>query len=137
MVCSDCHDPHGQYLDNLKEETVNMVCYKCHAEKQGPFAFEHAPVTERCTICHEPHGTVTKNLLKKPVTFLCLQCHPGHANNTHGNPTANATSGSGANAVTITAAASQAAYYTNCTTCHSQIHGSDRASVAGAKTFTR
>ncbi len=47
MVCSDCHDPHGQYLDNLSEETVNMVCYRCHAEKQGPFAFEHPPVTER------------------------------------------------------------------------------------------
>ena len=71
MVRSDCHDPHGQYLDNLREETVNMVCYRCHAEKQGPFAFEHPPVTQRLTICHEPHGTVANNLLQKPVTFLC------------------------------------------------------------------
>ena len=63
MVCSDCHDPHGQALGDLKEETINLVCYKCHAEKQGPFAYEHPPVTENCTICHEPHGTVNDNLL--------------------------------------------------------------------------
>ena len=36
MTCSDCHDPHGQTEDNLKEPTINMVCYKCHADKQGP-----------------------------------------------------------------------------------------------------
>ena len=123
MVCSDCHDPHGQYLDNLREETVNMVCYRCHAEKQGPFAFEHPPVTERCTICHEPHGTVAKKLLRKPVTFLCLQCHTGHAASSHANITAG-TAG-------IPASAYQKALYTNCTHCHSQVHGSDRASVTG------
>ena len=54
------------------------VCYKCHAEKQGPFAIEHPPVRENCTICHEPHGTVTNNLLRQPATFLCLRCHAGH-----------------------------------------------------------
>ena len=50
MVCSDCHDPHGQYgnENNLKEATINLLCYKCHAEKQGPFAFEHPPVRENC-----------------------------------------------------------------------------------------
>ena len=78
MVCSDCHDPHGQKTDNLKEATVNLVCYKCHAEKQGPFAFEHPPVRENCAICHNPHGAVANNLLKQPPTFLCLRCHAGH-----------------------------------------------------------
>ena len=48
MVCSDCHDPHGQETGNLKEATINLLCYKCHAEKQGPFAFEHPPVRENC-----------------------------------------------------------------------------------------
>ena len=129
IVCSDCHDPHGQYLDNLREETVNLVCYRCHAEKQGPFAFEHPPVTERCTICHEPHGTVAKDLLRKPVTFLCLQCHAGHGNNSH----AAITTGSGI----VTAAAFQKAFYTDCTHCHTQIHGSDQASVTGSSTFMR
>jgi DmsE family decaheme c-type cytochrome len=123
MVCSDCHDPHGQALDNLKEETVNMVCYKCHAEKQGPFAYEHPPVTERCTICHEPHGTVTNNLLRQPPNFLCLRCHSGHRNgdrNLQTNP------------------GLKKEFYTNCTACHSEIHGSDHPSAAGVGgRFTR
>ena len=74
MVCSDCHDPHGQLEGNLKAEHVNLLCWKCHAEKQGPFAYEHPPVTEDCGICHKPHGTVANNLLKQPPTFLCLRC---------------------------------------------------------------
>ena len=78
MVCSDCHDPHGQLERNLKAETVNLLCYKCHAEKQGPFAYPHPPVTENCAICHEPHGTVADNLLRQPPVFLCLRCHSGH-----------------------------------------------------------
>jgi DmsE family decaheme c-type cytochrome len=143
MVCSDCHDPHGQYLDNLREETVNLLCYKCHAEKQGPFAFEHPPVTERCTICHEPHGTVAKNLLRKPVTFLCLQCHAGHAMSSsgagtgsnhgdivNGSPTVGSTK-------VVSASGFQKAYYTDCTHCHAQVHGSDRATVTGHGFLTR
>ena len=79
MVCSDCHDPHGQLEKNLKAETINQLCYKCHAEKTGPFAYPHPPVNENCAICHEPHGTVANNLLKQPPTFLCLRCHAGTA----------------------------------------------------------
>ena len=63
---------------NLKAETINQLCYKCHAEKTGPFAYPHPPVNENCAICHEPHGTVANNLLKQPPTFLCLRCHSGH-----------------------------------------------------------
>jgi DmsE family decaheme c-type cytochrome len=129
MVCSDCHDPHGQYLRNLKEETINLLCYKCHAEKQGPFAFEHPPVTENCCICHEPHGTVAKNLLRQPVTFLCLRCHAGHAATSHANILAG--SGSSGNSNLVTAQQFQKALYTDCTHCHAQIHGTDRASVTG------
>jgi len=119
MVCSDCHDPHGQTEDNLKEPTINMVCYKCHADKQGPFAYEHPPVTENCAICHDPHGTVANNLLRQPATFLCLRCHTGHRK----GPT-------GPNHIPLmgdvgTSPISQAAFYTDCTQCHSQIHGSD------------
>ena len=67
MVCSDCHDPHGQLEKNLKAETINQLCYKCHAEKTGPFAYPHPPVNENCDICHEPHGTVANNLLRQPA----------------------------------------------------------------------
>jgi DmsE family decaheme c-type cytochrome len=114
MVCSDCHDGHGQTEDNLREPTVNLVCWKCHAEKEGPFVWEHPPVTEDCAICHNPHGTVANNLLRQPTAFLCLRCHSGHrgprgSRNIDDNP------------------ALRLAYYTDCTQCHSQIHGSDHA----------
>jgi DmsE family decaheme c-type cytochrome len=133
MVCSDCHDSHGQTEDNLNEPTVNMVCYKCHAEKQGPFAYEHPPVTENCAICHEPHGTVHNNLLRQPTTFLCLRCHTGHRT---GPPPG------GPNHDPLmhdvgTSPALQAAFYTDCTQCHSQIHGSDLPTPHLPKAFMR
>jgi DmsE family decaheme c-type cytochrome len=133
MVCSDCHDPHGQTEGNLKEPTVNMVCYKCHAEKQGPFAYEHPPVTENCSICHDPHGAVTNNLLHQPTTFLCLRCHTGHRT---GPPPGGPDHGPLMHDVG-TSPALQAAYYTDCTQCHSQIHGSDLPSPHLPKAFMR
>ena len=119
MVCSDCHDSHGQFEANLNADSVNDVCYKCHAEKQGPFVYKHPPVTEDCGYCHQPHGTVANNLLKQPPTFLCLRCHSGH----RGGPAFHVFTGLladfGSNPGT------QQAFYTDCTQCHSQIHGSD------------
>jgi DmsE family decaheme c-type cytochrome len=123
LVCTACHDPHGQAQGNLKEERVNMVCYKCHADKQGPFVYEHPPVTQDCTICHDPHGTVANNLLKQPPTFLCLRCHTGH----RVGPTFGPHTGAGLVDVG-TSPALQRAFYSSCTQCHSQIHGSDRPS---------
>ena len=133
MVCSDCHDAHGQTTGNLLEPTVNMVCYKCHAEKQGPFAYEHPPVTENCSICHEPHGTVANNLLHQPSTFLCLRCHSGHRT---GPPPA------GPNHATLlgdigTDPALQQAFFGDCTQCHSQVHGSDLPSPHRDNIFFR
>ena len=130
MTCSDCHDPHDQADRNLRNETVNLVCYKCHADKQGPFVYQHAPVEENCAICHNPHGTVANNLLRQPPTFLCLRCHSGHRSPpaTHfgqgvadidGNP------------------ALRPALYTNCTQCHQQIHGSDLPSQQRTGAFLR
>ena len=112
MVCSDCHDAHGQAEKGLREPTLNQVCYRCHGEKQGPFAYDHPPVTEDCSICHEAHGTVNDNLLRQPTTFLCLRCHSGHRSENRQLDGA-------------AAAAMQQALYTDCTQCHSQVHGSD------------
>jgi DmsE family decaheme c-type cytochrome len=131
MFCSDCHDAHGQQTANLREATVNLLCYKCHAEKQGPYAFEHPPVRENCDYCHNPHGTVANNLLKQPATFLCLRCHPGHYGQ-HNIPAANP----------ITLRIDQdptlrKPFYTDCTQCHQQIHGTDRVSQRGDAFFTR
>jgi DmsE family decaheme c-type cytochrome len=148
MVCSDCHDPHGQETGNLKEATVNLVCYKCHAEKQGPFAFEHPPVRENCEICHNPHGTVANNLLRQPATFLCLRCHPGHhaqhppgglgsTTNVGINLRMDTGSVGAANPSAMVDASLRRPFYTNCTQCHQQIHGTDRISQRGEVFFTR
>ena len=119
MVCSDCHDPHGQFEGNLKAEKVNYVCYKCHADKAGPFAYEHPPVTEDCSICHEPHGTVANNLLRQPPNFLCLRCHSGHRGGPGFHDSFLLPDFAGGSP------AAQRAFYSNCTQCHSQVHGSN------------
>ena len=130
VTCSDCHDAHGQAEGNLNESTVNMVCYKCHAEKQGPFVYEHPPVTENCAHCHNPHGTVANNLLRQPPAFLCLRCHTGHrvppgdhfglgVGDIDGNP------------------GLRSGYYSDCTQCHDQIHGSDLPSEHRASALLR
>ncbi|MFO0969841.1 MAG: DmsE family decaheme c-type cytochrome [Gemmataceae bacterium] len=111
MRCSSCHDAHGGATGNLKEPTVNMVCYKCHADKQGPFVYEHPPVSENCDICHNPHGTVANNLLKQPAAFLCLRCHAGHRGSSHTN--------------IDQFKGLRPALYTDCTQCHAQVHGGD------------
>jgi DmsE family decaheme c-type cytochrome len=131
MVCSDCHDAHGAALRNLKEPTLNMVCYRCHAEKQGPFAYEHPPVTENCAICHNPHGAVANNLLHQPATFLCLRCHTGHRTAAGGPPHGALLGDVG------TSPALQRAFYSDCTACHSQVHGSDLVSPHRPNSFVR
>ena len=59
----------------LVKPTVNQTCYTCHAEKRGPFLWEHAPAAEDCTLCHTPHGSVYPSLLTKTPPLLCQQCH--------------------------------------------------------------
>ncbi|GAB4390360.1 MAG: DmsE family decaheme c-type cytochrome [Thermodesulfovibrionales bacterium] len=118
VICTDCHDPHGTTSDKLlRRESVKATCTACHAEKEGPYVFEHADVTEDCTNCHNQHGSVNNFLLKERVPFLCLQCHDGHR-----------TSGA-------SPAEWNAAFYTRCTDCHSQIHGTDLPSPRGKGLF--
>ena len=110
MKCSDCHNPHGGPKGMLNQENITETCYRCHAEKEGPFTFEHSPVNEDCTICHSPHGASRNNLLVQGEPFLCLKCHAGP----HSRSSA------------LGSAPTFARYYTECTDCHNQIHGSDR-----------
>ncbi len=130
MVCSDCHANHGSMVSNLKtDERLNDLCLNCHTRYQGPFVFEHAPVSDDCTICHDPHGTVANNLKIQNEPYLCLQCHEPHF---HSGRVTGATSvgpdGSG-NTYHLNASNPRAswtqAYATKCTQCHVQIHGSD------------
>jgi len=89
MQCTDCHNPHGAFAttwkDGLKPRLVDQAqineepCLKCHTDKRGPFAFEHASVrVEGCETCHYPHGSMNARLLHRPAVFtLCLECHNG------------------------------------------------------------
>lgn len=136
MTCSDCHDGHGQSRGNLQADTLNDLCFKCHAEKEGPFVWEHAPVRENCATCHNPHGTVANNLLHQPTTFLCLRCHTGHSihefdgSNTcfrchTSTPFSTDIGGGPRPPAEPTTALTRKALFTDCTQCHTQIHGTD------------
>ena len=76
IVCSDCHASHGSNGPfMLKQLSLNDNCYDCHAEKRGPFLWEHYPATEDCSLCHRTHGSNHPFLLTKQGPQLCQQCH--------------------------------------------------------------
>jgi DmsE family decaheme c-type cytochrome len=76
MDCTSCHNPHGTIGDSLiAANTINENCYQCHADKRGPFLWEHAPVNENCLNCHDPHGTTRSKMLKVGEPRLCQSCH--------------------------------------------------------------
>lgn len=79
--------------------------------------YEHADSMEECTKCHTPHGSVNNNLLVLREPFLCLQCHTTHRISAGGNQR--------------TSPEIKRAFYTRCTDCHSQIHGTDLPSPSG------
>ena len=79
MTCTDCHNPHDGANDYLlTRSTINDTCYTCHAEKRGPFLWEHAPVTEDCTLCHNAHGSNHAGIVETTVAFTCASnvIHP-------------------------------------------------------------
>lgn len=120
VYCTDCHDPHGTINEHqLRKETVRETCTACHGDKEGPYTFEHADLMEACTNCHRPHGSPNLDLLVVTMPFLCLQCHEGHRT----SPTASVES--------------KQAFFTRCTDCHSQIHGTDTPGPDGQGRFTR
>jgi len=119
IQCTDCHNPHG--TEGLWESThvvrqvrsssgQDVLCFKCHADKQGPFVYEHAPVkTEGCGTCHSVHGSANPRMLKySNINLLCLRCHTNS---------------------TISHApvmdAQNATERQACTLCHIMIHGSN------------
>jgi DmsE family decaheme c-type cytochrome len=77
LACSSCHNPHGSANVRLLRTgtSVDESCTSCHAEKRGPYLWEHAPVADSCTNCHEPHGSNNDRMLVAKVPFLCQRCH--------------------------------------------------------------
>lgn len=120
ITCNDCHEPHGTPNDNnISTASVNEKCFECHAEKRGPFLWEHPPVREDCLSCHTPHGSNHQKLQRTSVPYLCQQCH---ANTRHPGTLYDATRLPGASR------ASNRVFERACVNCHSAIHGSNHPS---------
>lgn len=123
VVCSDCHNVHGSTGPALLvKNTVNETCYGCHADKRGPFLWEHPPASDDCGNCHVPHGSNVAPLLKVRPPWLCQSCHAGSL---HSTP---ALSGRGLPGAAGGTAASAQLLLRACTNCHSAIHGSNHPS---------
>jgi DmsE family decaheme c-type cytochrome len=77
MTCSTCHSPHGSTNVKLlkKGDSVNDQCTSCHADKRGPYLWEHPPVRQGCTTCHDPHGSQNDSMLVAKLPLLCQRCH--------------------------------------------------------------
>ena len=116
MACSECHNVHGENGTGLLvKATSREKCVSCHAEKRGPFLWEHAPAAEDCTLCHDPHGSNQPALLKKRVPQLCQECHSpsGHPSASYDGSKLPVSAFLGAK---------------GCVNCHSAVHGSNHPS---------
>jgi len=129
MQCSDCHNPHGTFAPTwsgglrpkmVDQHTNEEACLRCHADKRGPFVFDHPPVrVEGCEFCHVPHGSTNARLLTRPAVFtVCLECHNGAG-----------TFGRQGDGIKIQSGSHNMfdPKYRSCTTCHVRIHGSNAA----------
>jgi len=111
MSCGSCHNPHGTVGEKLIAHiSTRDNCLGCHADKRGPFLWEHPPATEDCLNCHDPHGTTRESMLKLGLPRLCTSCHgSGHAGNSR-------------------TATDRFVVGTSCLQCHGQVHGSNHPS---------
>jgi DmsE family decaheme c-type cytochrome len=145
VKCTDCHNPHGALSPAMvKQPTINDQCYSCHADKRGPYVFNHPPVQENCATCHNPHGSVHGKLLNEQAPNLCQDCHDGsrHPGTVFGaaggwvcapgdpNPACAGKTGQPNPAVNTRLVARA------CLNCHSSIHGSNAPGARG-QFFTR
>ncbi len=115
MECTDCHNPHSGEQASLRRFAIATEenCTSCHAEKNGPFVFEHAPQqVTNCSSCHEPHGGINPRMLRRTrVSQLCLECHSRSAGLAASQPPSFHDL--------------RSPRYQNCTSCHREIHGSN------------
>ena len=122
LACTDCHNPHGALSPSMvKAETIPQLCTSCHAEKRGPFVWEHPPVSENCLTCHNSHGANHARLLMEKPPNVCQDCHdasqhPGTIYDASGSWT-------GSKNTRLIAR--------GCTNCHNMIHGSNAPAMRG------
>jgi DmsE family decaheme c-type cytochrome len=141
LKCSSCHNTMGSFSTEpivtfsgsrrsgtdkmIKADSVNDLCFKCHAEKRGPFMWQHPPVEENCLICHEAHGSNHGKLLTSRVPLLCQNCHSTIGSHPR-RPYTNLHSFQG------TATANKNKFFArSCLNCHTSIHGSNGPAERG------
>lgn len=119
LECTTCHNPHGsQNVRMLREgSSINEQCVSCHAEKRGPFLWEHAAGRENCVSCHDPHGSNNERMLVAKLPMLCQRCHVAsrHPATIYDN-------------VQINVNRNNRAIGRACVNCHAMIHGSNHPS---------
>jgi DmsE family decaheme c-type cytochrome len=117
MACSTCHNLHGSTNVKLlrKGDSIAEMCASCHADKRGPFLFEHAPSRDGCVTCHDPHGSSNERMLVVKTPMLCQRCHVAtrHPSTIYDQSLINS---------------SVRVYARSCVTCHASIHGSNHPS---------
>ena len=119
MQCSTCHNPHGSTNVRLlrKGDSIAEACTSCHADKRGPFLWEHAPSRDGCVTCHDPHGSMNERMLVAKPPILCQRCHVAtrHPSTIYDQ-------------AAIASSQGVRVFARSCVTCHSAIHGSNHPS---------
>ena len=114
MECSSCHNPHGSTNVRLlrKGDSIAELCTSCHAEKRGPYLWEHPPSRDGCATCHDPHGSSNERMLVARPPILCQRCHVATR-----HPSTIYDAGAVRTSLRV--------YARSCVTCHANIHGSN------------
>jgi DmsE family decaheme c-type cytochrome len=117
MQCTSCHNTHGSTNVRMlrKGDSVAELCTSCHAEKRGPFLWEHPPARDGCVTCHDPHGSSNERMLVARAPILCQRCHVATR-----HPSTIYDAGAVSTSIRV--------YARSCVTCHAAIHGSNHPS---------
>jgi len=115
VSCSSCHSPHGSISRSMvKTDDPQELCYSCHADKRGPYIYEHPPVEENCMACHLPHGSRHAKLMAQKVPNICQDCHHWSRHPATPYDGESGFTGSGS---------SNRFFGRSCLNCHGAIHG--------------
>ena len=121
MECTTCHNVHGATNVRLlrKGDSIAELCTSCHADKRGPYLWEHPPSRDGCVTCHDPHGSSNERMLVAKPPILCQRCH---VHTRHPSTIYDAALvGAGSNP-------SIRVFARSCVSCHAAIHGSNHPS---------